>query len=56
MQQMKAENSLNLFFIRTESIMRTNIQAEPYLHSAMGQVSFYQEALKIFFEGVDLKR
>ena len=33
------------------------IQAEPYLHSGMGQVSFYQEALKIFFSwGVDFKR
>ena len=28
-----------------------NVQAEPYLHSGMGQVSFYQEALKIFFRG-----
>ena len=34
-----------------------NVQAEPYLHSGMGQVSFYQEALKNFFsKGVDLNR
>jgi len=35
----------------------TFLQAEPYLHSGMGQVSFCQEALKIFFSrGVDLNR
>ena len=34
-----------------------HIQAEPYLHSGMGQVSFYQEALKFCFSlGVDFKR
>ena len=31
------------------SVQWMNLQAEPYLHSGMGQVSFYQEALKIFF-------
>ena len=33
------------------------IQAEPYLHSGMGQVSFCQKALENFFSrGVDFKR
>ena len=37
--------------------MPGNIQAEPYLDSVLGQVSFYQEALpNIFSRGVDLKR
>ena len=35
---------------------RSIIQAEPYLHSGMGQVSFYKEALIFFSWGVDFKR
>ena len=41
----------------TKSANLWSVQAEPYLHSGMGQVSFYQEALKNFFsKGVDLNR
>ena len=32
------------------------VQAEPYLHSGMGQVSFYQEPLKNFSGGAFFRR
>ena len=51
------ESSTDISVVNGESPGIIEIQAEPYLHSGMGQVSFYQEALKIFFsKGVDLNR
>ena len=54
---MKGGNLANMFAKNYLANGSPTIQAEPYLHSGMGQVSFYQEALKIFFSwGVDFKR
>ena len=40
-----------LYFTLMElTLTLSSIQAEPYLHLGMGQVSFYQKALKFFFE------